>query len=112
LQFGGNPDDLISFSIKHGQEVSGKVKVTGEIKGGWFFEGNILLNILDGNKKNIKSGHGTATTDWMTSGPVSFGAEIDVSTLPKGKAYIEIHNDNASGLPENDKSILIPIVIK
>lgn len=112
LQSGGNPDDLISFSVKHGQEVSGKVKVTGEIKGGWFFEGNIGLNLLGSDKKMMRPGHATAKTDWMTSGPVSFEAEIDFSTLPKGKAYIEIHNDNASGLPENDKSILIPIVIK
>jgi hypothetical protein len=34
FQFGGNPDDLISFSIKHGQEVSGKFKVAGERKSG------------------------------------------------------------------------------
>ncbi len=108
----GNKADLVSFSIKPGQEVEGKVKATGSVKGGYFFEGNILINILDANKKILKASHGTAVGDWMTSKSVSFTADLDFTGLLKGKAYIQIHNDNASGLPENDKSILIPIVIK
>lgn len=111
-KIGLNDSDLISFSIKHGQEVSGIMKVKGEIKGGYFFEGNILINVLDANKKVIKQGNAMATTEWMTVEPVTFETNIDFAGFPKGKAYIEIHNDNASGLPENDKSILIPIVIK
>ena len=53
-----------------------------------------------------------ATSEWMTAGPISFEGNIDFTGLPKGQAYFEIHNDNASGLPENDKSILIPIIIE
>ncbi len=112
VQIEGNKEDLVSFSINPGQEVSGIVKTAGVIKGGYFFEANILTNILDSNKKLLKAGHGTATTDWMTSEPVTFTTNLDFTNLPKGKGYIEIHNDNASGLPENDKSVLIPIVIK
>lgn len=111
-KIGLNDGDLISFSIRHGQEVSGIMKAKGVVKGGYFFEGNILINILDADKKVIKQGNAMATTEWMTAEPVTFEGSLDFSGLPKGKAYIEIHNDNASGLPENDKSILIPIVIK
>ncbi|MEI7765737.1 MAG: hypothetical protein WCI93_04120, partial [bacterium] len=81
------------------------------IKGAYFFEGNILINILDSNKKTLKSSNAVAKTDWMTIAPVSFEGNIDFTDLPKGSAYFEIHNDNASGLPEKDKSILIPIII-
>lgn len=108
----GNKADLLSFSIAPGAKLQGVVSYKGSIKGGYFFEGNILINILDKNKKVIKAGHATAKTDWMTSGPVSFEGGVDVSALPKGPAYFEIHNDNASGLPENDKSVIIPIVIE
>lgn len=110
----GNKDDLVSFSIVPGAEVSGQMHVTGSVKGGYFFENNIVITILDGNKQktNYGPGHANGTSDWMTAEPVSFGFDIDWSTAQKGPAYIEIHNDNASGLPENDKSILIPIVIK
>mgnify|MGYP001277170469 CR=1 FL=1 len=107
----GNTEDLVSFSVEPGQEVSGEIIATGSIKGGYFFEGNILVNILDDNKKLLRAGNGNAKTDWMTSEPVGFDAILDFTKLKKGNAYIEIHNDNASGLPEKDKSILIPIII-
>jgi hypothetical protein len=48
----------------------------------------------------------------MTVDPVSFMGSINLTGLDSGPAYFEIHNDNASGLPENDKSILIPVVIQ
>jgi hypothetical protein len=108
----GNVKDLVSFSVNPGEKVSGILTVTGSVKGGYFFEANILVNILDSNKNILKNGHANATTDWMTTEPVSFEGNIDFTGLPKGPAYIEIHNDNASGLPENDKNILIPIIIE
>ncbi len=108
----GNKDDLISFSIWPGSKVHGVLSYRGTISGGYFFEANILINILDANKNVLKKSNAVAKGDWMTSGPVNFEGNIDFSGLPKGPAYFEIHNDNASGLPEYDKSILIPIVIE
>jgi len=111
-QIFGNKDDLISFSIWPNTKIhKGIVSYRGVIKGGYFFEANILINILDWNKKVLKASNAVAKSDWMTAGPVDFEGNIDFTGLPKGPAYFEIHNDNASGLPENDKSILIPIVI-
>jgi hypothetical protein len=111
-QISGNRSDLISFSVPAGGKVSGVVSFRGVVKGGYFFEANILVNILDQNKNLIKQSNAIAMTDWMTTEPVTFEGSIDFGGLPKGRAYIEIHNDNASGLPENNKNILIPIVIE
>lgn len=108
----GNKADLISCSVQPGASVSGDLKFSGIVKGGYFFEGNIVINILDQNKKVLKTSHGNAITEWMTADPVSFMGSINLIGLPAGAAYFEIHNDNASGLPENDKSILIPVVIQ
>lgn len=108
----GDKANLVSFSIKPGEQVSGIVSYKGAVSGAYFFEANILINVLDANKKEIKKSHASATTDWMTAGPVSFEGKLDFTSLPKGPAYIEIHNDNASGLPENDKNILIPVIIE
>lgn len=105
-------NDLIGFSIMPGSKVSGIRSYRGTIQGGYFFEANIRINILDTNKNVLKASNGVATGDWMTSGPVEFEGNIDFTGLPKGPAYFEIHNDNASDLPENDKSILIPIIIE
>ena len=108
----GADKSVVSLSVEKGSEVSGIMAITGSAPGNYFFEGNIIVNILDANKKVLRNGNGNAKTDWMTSGQVGFDAVLDFSGLKKGNAYIEIHNDNASGLPENDKSVLIPIIIK
>ncbi|OGI59767.1 hypothetical protein A3F19_01040 [Candidatus Nomurabacteria bacterium RIFCSPHIGHO2_12_FULL_37_29] len=108
----GKKEDLVSFSIVPGAKMPNSIlSYRGEIKDGWFFEGNILINILDKDKKVIKASNAMAKTDWMTAEAIEFEGNIDFTGLPKGPAYFEIHNDNASGLPENDKSILIPVVI-
>lgn len=109
----GKTEDLISFSIASGTKVpKGILSYRGEIKGAWFFEANILINILDANKNVIKSSNAVAKTDWMTVDPVEFEGNIDFTGLPAGPAYFEIHNDNASGEPQFDKFIQIPIVIQ
>ncbi len=108
----GNKEDLMEFSILPNTEVHGILSYRGVINGGYFFEGNILINILDSNKKVLKVSNAVAKTDWMTSAPVSFEGNIDFTNLPKGPAYFEIKKDNASGILRNDKSILIPIFIK
>lgn len=108
----GNKDDLVAFSIMPNTKVHGIVSYRGIVKGGYFFEGNILINILNSDKKILKASNAVAKDEWMTTGPVNFEGNIDFTGLKKGSAYIEIHNDNASGLPENDKSILIPIIVE
>lgn len=109
----GKAEDLVNFTILPGTKVpKGILSYRGSIKGAWFFEGNILINILDINKVPLLQSNAVAKTDWMTVEPVEFEGNIDFTGLPAGPAYFEIHNDNASGLPENDKFIQIPIVIQ
>jgi len=111
LEILGNKDDLISFSIAPGTKMpKGILSYRGTIKGAYFFEGNILIYILDKDKKVMKASNAVAKTEWMTAGPVDFEGNIDFTGLSVGPAFFEIHNDNASGLPEKDKSILIPII--
>ncbi len=117
-QIEGNKEDLVSFSIKPGQEVTGKVKVTGVMKGGYFFEGNILVSILDANKKvtSYGPGYANATTDWMTTGNVSFSVDFDFSKIPAGNYYIRLIQDDPRDESERAgyivKYVLIPIVVK
>lgn len=108
----GNKSDLIYFSILSGSQVSGVQAVTGKIQGGYFFEANLVLKILDMNKNVLKTTNGTATTDWMTTGPVDFKGSLDFTGLPAGPVYIAIENDNPSGEPANQKQILIQVEVQ
>jgi hypothetical protein len=108
----GNKDDLVSFSVNAGSDVSGILYLTGSVKNAYFFEGNIKVDLLDANKNIMKSGFGTATTEWTTTDPVSFTSTID-STGLIGAGYILIQNDDPSGGEGGpSKQIFIPVVFK
>ncbi len=111
-QVSGNKDDLVYFSIAPESKVSGVVSYKGSVKGAYFFEANIRINVLDANKNVLKKGNATATTDWMTVEPVSFEGSIDFTGLPKGPGFIQIQNDNPSDNREFDKFIFIPVIIE
>ncbi len=108
------PKDLLSFSIQPHQKITGVIVLQGEIQGGYFFEGNILLNIVDVDKNIVFKSYLTAQTDWMTTGPVLFGGALDTTKLPKGPAYIELRQDDPSGGESGRpiKYIQIPVVIE
>ena len=105
-------NDLVSFSIANNSSVHGILSFNGVVQGGYFSEGSMPINVLDFNKNLLKNSNVMTKSDWMTSGPVNFEGKIDFSGLPKGPAFIELKKDNPSGLPEYDKSILIPIIIQ
>lgn len=108
----GDKEDLVYLSVQPGDAVSGILNLSGAIKGGYFFEGNILINLLDENQNILKKGYGTATTDWMTLEPVSFTASIDSSDI-NGDGYILILEDDPSdGEGGPVKKILVPVVFQ
>lgn len=105
----GNKEDLLSFSVKPGDTVSGILNLSGTVKNAYFFEGNIGIGLLDANKNILKQGNGTAISDWMTTEPVTFTATIDATGL-SGKGYIAIQeNDPSGGEAGVPSEILIPV---
>jgi hypothetical protein len=111
-QIYGDKGDLVSFSLLPGQKVSGVVKLTGTLKGGYFFEGaGIPMDVVTLDQILLKTGTATPTSEW-TKDSVSFGGTIDFTSLPKGIVDIRIKNDNPSGLTQNNKFILIPVIVQ
>lgn len=112
LEILGDKEDLVYFSVEPGDAVSGILNLSGAIKGGYFFEGNVLINLLDEEQNVLKKGYGTATTDWMTLEPVSFTSTINSSGI-NGDGYILILEDDPSdGEGGPVKSILVPVVFQ
>jgi hypothetical protein len=93
------------------EEISSPLIIEGEARGAWFFEASFPIKLTDQNKVVITSGIAQAQSDWMTENFVPFKAELNfISTSTSGILILE--KDNPSGLPENDKSIEIPVVFK
>lgn len=89
--------------------VKSPLTITGEARGGWYFEANFPVKILDANGKVLGQHFAEAQGEWMTNEFVPFTSTLTFSapTTPTGTLVIE--KSNASGLPENADEIRIPV---
>lgn len=85
--------------------------VEGQAPGSWYFEAVFPIQIRDSHNDVIGHASARAQSDWQTSKLVSFVAPVSIDNY-HGPATIILLRDNPSGLPENDDSISIPIIIK
>lgn len=85
--------------------------VTGKAPGPWYFEASFPIKVVDANNNTIGSGLAQAQSDWMTVDDVAFVATT-TTTGYSGPAFLVLLKDNPSGMPENDDSVSIPIVIQ
>lgn len=97
-------------ALKEGDKVSSPIKITGQARGQWFFEASFPVEFADEQGKVLGLGLATAKEEWMTDKFVPFEATVDVKNY-NGKGYLIFSRDNASGLPENEDAIYIPVEV-
>lgn len=105
-------DRIVVDSPKPGEAVGTTFTVVGKARGGWYFEASFPLRVLSGAGSLLKEMPVQADGEWMTTEFVPFSETVTLPPTYKGPATLILHNDNASGLPENDASISIPIFIQ
>lgn len=108
--------DLIRVSYpRPNEEVQSPLTITGEARGGWFFEASFPVFLADWDGKIIANGNATAKGDWMTSEFVPFEATLtftaDANTF-SNRGTLILKKDNPSGLPQNDDALEMPVIIK
>ncbi|HTR19195.1 MAG TPA: Gmad2 immunoglobulin-like domain-containing protein [Candidatus Paceibacterota bacterium] len=86
--------------------------VAGEAPNQWFFEAVFPIKVQDADDNVIGAAQGRAQGDWTVAGPVTFTAQVTVDPSYHGPATLILLKDNPSGLPQNDDSVTIPIVIQ
>ncbi|MDD3861604.1 MAG: Gmad2 immunoglobulin-like domain-containing protein [Candidatus Gracilibacteria bacterium] len=89
--------------------IKNPLKITGEAKGTWFFEGSFPIELLDSEGNRLAEGFAQTKENWMTEEFVPFTASLNFENPKTEAGTLLIHKDNPSGLKENDKSIEIPI---
>jgi len=100
--------------------ITSPLVIRGEARGGWFFEASFPIDLKDANGVTIAQWYATVQADpatgevnWMTSEFVPFEStlifENPTSTQNRNGTLI-LRKDNASGLPEHDDSLEIPII--
>jgi hypothetical protein len=86
--------------------------VSGKAPGAWYFEASFPIQVRDDNGIVIARTYGQAQSNWMVDGLVAFSATTTIETSYSGPATLILLRDNPSGLPENDDSVSIPIVVQ
>ena len=92
------------------EEIASPLTVTGAARGYWFFEANFPVVLTDWDGKIIAEGYATADSDWMTEDFVPFTATITFTApTDNPRGILILQKANASGLPEHDDALEIPI---
>lgn len=100
--------EVIINSPQANEMISSPLVVSGQARGGWFFEASLPVKLIDEQGNILATVAATAEADWMTSDFVPFKALLNFnSTATNG--YLVISKDNPSGLIANDASVRIPL---
>jgi hypothetical protein len=91
--------------------VESSFEVSGMAPGQWFFEGSFPVQLRDANNDLVVNTYATADGEWMTTELVPFHATVEAGNYA-GPATLVLLRDNPSGLPENDDSVSVPIVVQ
>lgn len=96
--------------------VNAPLILTGEARGGWFFEASFPVTLVNWDGLIIAEGVATAQGEWMTAEFVPFTATLEYTSpyndgdpdfMKRGAIILKKYNP--SGLPENDDALEIPI---
>ena len=102
--------DLIKVSApRRNAKVSSPLKITGEARGNWYFEATFPVKLLDGNGKILAESYATAQGEWMTTDFVPFTLELSFSGPNTDSGSLILEKSNASGLPEHDDHVTVPV---
>lgn len=107
---------IVVHSPALGEVITSPLRIAGEARGMWYFEANAPVTLVNWDGLIVATGYVMATEDWMTEefvpfeGLLTFTLNPDQLVYPRGALII--HNDNPSGLPEHDRAIEIPVLLR
>lgn len=95
-----------------GDDVGGTFLIEGRARGMWYFEASFPVDLLDGDGNVIASVPAQALSDWMTEEFVPFQATLTVPASAFAQdGELVLRKANASGLPEHDDEVRVPVRI-
>lgn len=107
-------NDIRITSPRSGDTVRSPLTLTGEARGNWFFEASAPVELQDANGKKLAQGFITAQGEWMTTNFVPFTGTLTWTATSTGTttaARVVFMNDNPSGLPSLQKSVVVPVTL-
>lgn len=108
--FASLPDTITVTAPAIDATVTSPITITGQARGGWYFEASAPVKLLNSAGSVIAQGFVTAQGDWMTSDFVPFSGSLSFPAQPSGSVgTLVLNNDNPSGEAANLKTLNIPV---
>lgn len=96
-------------SPKKNSTITSPVDISGKTPGSWSFEATFPIDVLDASRRVVGQGYATLEGEWMTEEQVPFSASVSFDQPGTQTGFLVLKNANASGLPEHEDSVEIPI---
>lgn len=98
-------------SPQPGARVTSPISVTGVAPGTWYFEAVFDAKLLGADGRVIAQAPARAQSDWMTTGPVPFVADLPFEATNEEGATIVLTEDQSGDQP-NPRQVRIPVVLR
>ena len=108
----GKPNLIRVSSPRPNQEVASPLIVEGAARGNWYFEATFPVTLLDADGNVIAHHYAEAQAEWMTTEFVPFRTELKFNQPGTNRGTLVLHKHNASGLPEHDDVLEVPVRFK
>jgi hypothetical protein len=93
-----------------GDTVTSPLRVTGEARGSWYFEGSFPVRLLDAEGREVAVAPAQARGEWTTEAFVPFEVVLEFGgPAPGTRGTLVLEKDNPSGLPENADELRVPV---
>jgi len=106
-------DLILLDSPQPGAFISSPLKIKGQARGTWFFEGDFPVVLINAQGEKIAESYASAKDEWMTENFVFFEGIINFERfLPGQRGTLVLIKDNPTGLTQFDDKLEIPIYFK
>ena len=103
-------DFIVVASPQPGAVISSPLKIRGQARGTWFFEGDFPLILKNPKGRIIARGYVTAQGPWMTKEFVPFKGSLTFKIPAKGgRGTLIFKKDNPTDRPELDDALELPV---
>lgn len=106
-------DDLIRVTTPMANDaVSSPLRIMGEARGTWFFEGDFPIALYTDSGEIFAEGFGHSSEEWMTEDFIPFTAELTFTAPAGTQAKLELMLNNPADDEGFDRSVIIPVTLK
>jgi len=97
--------------IKSNQIIESPLIITGQARGGWFFEASFPIKLVDSQGELVAQTIASTKGEWMTDDFVPFSATLEFASLEKtNQGTLIFIKDNPSDMRELDDQLSISVL--